>query len=65
MARAPPCWPTSAEGLGYLLRHRVLRTLAIMVAVSNLTTSAVFAVFVLFVVAPGPWASTPSATACS
>jgi MFS family permease len=36
------------EGLGYLLHHRVLRTLAVMVAVDNLITSAVFAVFVLF-----------------
>jgi MFS family permease len=42
------------EGMGYLLQHRVLRTLAIMVAVSNLTSAAVFAVFVIFVVAPGP-----------
>jgi MFS family permease len=42
------------EGLSYLLRHRVLRTLAIMVAISNLANSAVFAVLVLYVVAPGP-----------
>jgi MFS family permease len=44
------------EGLGYLLRHRVLRTLAIMVALFNLTSSAVFAVFVVYAVAPGPMA---------
>jgi MFS family permease len=42
------------EGMGYLLRHRVLRSLAIMVAVSNLTSAAVFAVFVVFAVEPGP-----------
>jgi MFS family permease len=36
------------EGLGYLLHHRVLRALAAMVAVDNLITSAVLAVFVLF-----------------
>jgi MFS family permease len=42
------------EGMSYLLRHRVLRSLAIMVAVSNLTSAAVFAVFVVFVVEPGP-----------
>lgn len=36
------------EGLGYLLHHRVLRALAVMVAVDNLITSAVLAVFVLF-----------------
>ena len=40
--------------MGYLLRHRVLRTLAIMVAVSNLASAAVFAVLVVFAVAPGP-----------
>jgi MFS family permease len=42
------------EGMGYLLRHQVLRSLAIMVAVSNLTSAAVFAVFVVFAVEPGP-----------
>ena len=42
------------EGMGYLLSNRVLRTLAVMVAVSNLTSSAVFAVFVVFAVTPGP-----------
>ena len=43
-----------AEGLRYLLRHRLLLTLAVMVGVSNLASSAVFAVFVLYAVAPGP-----------
>jgi predicted MFS family arabinose efflux permease len=42
------------EGMSYLLHHRVLRSLAIMVGVANLTSSAVFAVFVVFAVAPGP-----------
>ena len=42
------------EGMRYLLHHRVLRPLAIMVAVSNLTSAAVFAVFVVFAVEPGP-----------
>jgi MFS family permease len=42
------------EGLGYLLRNRILRTLAIMVGISNLASSAVFSVLVLYVVAPGP-----------
>jgi MFS family permease len=42
------------EGLRYLLRHRVLRTLAIMGAISNLASSAIFAVLVLYAVAPGP-----------
>ena len=42
------------EGMRYLLHNRVLRTMAIMVAVANLTSSAVFAVFVVFAVAPGP-----------
>jgi MFS family permease len=42
------------EGMRYLLHQRVLRTMAIMVAVANLTSTAVFAVFVVFAVAPGP-----------
>jgi MFS family permease len=42
------------EGMRYLLHNRVLRTMAIMVAVANLTSAAVFAVFVVFAVAPGP-----------
>jgi MFS family permease len=42
------------EGLSYLLGHRLLRTLAIMVGVSNLTSSATFAIFVLYAVSPGP-----------
>jgi hypothetical protein len=52
------------EGLGYLLHHRVLRALAAMVAVDNLITSAVLAVFVLFAL-DSTWISTNSATACS
>ena len=42
------------EGLRYLLGHRLLRVLALMVGVSNLISSAAFAVFVLYAVAPGP-----------
>lgn len=42
------------EGLGYLLGHRVLRTLAVMVGVMNLAGTAASAIFVLYVVAPGP-----------
>jgi len=42
------------EGLAYLLGHRLLRTLALMVGVMNLTSSATFAIFVLYAVAPGP-----------
>lgn len=42
------------EGLRYLARHRLLRTLAIMVGVMNLASAAVFAIFVLYAVAPGP-----------
>lgn len=41
-------------GLGYLLAHRLLRTLALMVGVMNLASSAVFAIFVLYAVDPGP-----------
>jgi MFS family permease len=42
------------EGLRYLLGHRLLRTLALMVGVMNLAGSAAFAIFVLFALAPGP-----------
>jgi MFS family permease len=41
-------------GLRYLLGHRLLRTLAIMVGVMNLASSAAFAIFVLYAVDPGP-----------
>lgn len=43
-----------AEGFRYLWNHRVLRTLAIMVGVMNLASTAVMAVFVIYAVAPGP-----------
>ena len=43
-----------AEGLRYLWHHRVLRTLAIMVGVLNLASTAAFAVVVLYAVSPGP-----------
>ena len=43
-----------AEGLRYLLRHEVLRTLAIMVGVMNLAATATQTMFVLYAVAPGP-----------
>jgi MFS family permease len=41
-----------AEGLRYLWRHRLLRTLAAMTGLFNLATNATFAVFVLFAVGP-------------
>lgn len=37
-----------AEGLRWLWQHRILRTLAVMTGVSNLTSSATYATFVLF-----------------
>jgi MFS family permease len=42
------------DGLEFLWRNPVLRPLAIMVAASNLAGSAVMAIFVLYVVTPGP-----------
>jgi MFS family permease len=42
------------DGLLYLFAHRLLRTLAFVVGPMNLASSAVFAVVVLWVVAPGP-----------
>jgi MFS family permease len=41
-----------AEGLRFLWRHRVLRTLAVMVGVSNLASNATFSILVLFAVGP-------------
>ncbi len=43
-----------AEGVRYLAHHPLLRALAICVGVSNLASTAMFAVFPLFAVAPGP-----------
>jgi MFS family permease len=43
-----------AEGLRYLFGHRLLRVLALMVGVGNLVSSAIFSVFVLYAVRPGP-----------
>ena len=41
------------EGLSFVLGRRTLRTMALMVGMSNLASSAVFAVMVLFAVGPG------------
>jgi MFS family permease len=41
-----------AEGLRFLWRHRLLRTFAVMVGVSNFATNAAFAVLVLYAVGP-------------
>jgi Major Facilitator Superfamily len=41
-----------AEGLRYLWRHQLLRTLAAMTGLFNLATNATFAVFVLYAVGP-------------
>jgi MFS family permease len=41
-----------AEGLRYLWRHRLLRSFAAMVGLSNFTSNAAFAVFVLYAVGP-------------
>ncbi len=43
-----------AEGLRYLLRHPLLRVLAVMVGIGNLASSAAFSVLVLYAVNPGP-----------
>lgn len=42
------------EGLRYLANHRLQRALTVMVAMGSFAGSAVFAVFVLYAVAPGP-----------
>jgi MFS family permease len=43
-----------AEGIGYLARHSLLRTMAVTIALLNLAQGAVWAVLVLYVVEPGP-----------
>lgn len=43
-----------AEGLRYLMRHRILRTFAMMTGLANLAFTAAFAVLPLLAVAPGP-----------
>jgi MFS family permease len=42
------------DGMTYLWRHRLLRTMAFVVGPMNLASTAVFAILVLYVVAPGP-----------
>jgi MFS family permease len=42
------------EGIGYLVRHRLLATLTGMVAMGRLGSTASFAIFALYAVAPGP-----------
>jgi MFS family permease len=41
-------------GLSYLAHHRLLRTMAFVVGPMNLGSTAIFGVFVLYAVAPGP-----------
>jgi MFS family permease len=43
-----------AEGLRFLIGNRVLRTFAVMTGLSNMASTAVFAVLPVYVVAPGP-----------
>lgn len=43
-----------AEGLRYLWHHRVLRTMAFMVGVMNLASTATLALFPIYAVKPGP-----------
>jgi predicted MFS family arabinose efflux permease len=43
-----------AEGLRYVWGNRVLRTFALLLGVMNLVSTAMFAVFPLFAVKPGP-----------
>jgi len=43
-----------SDGLRYLRRHRLLRTMALVVGPMNLASTAVYSIIVLYVVAPGP-----------
>jgi MFS family permease len=47
------------EGIAFLARHRLLRTLAVVLALLNLAQGAVWAILVLYVVAPGPMGLSP------
>lgn len=51
---APRLRTDIAEGVRYLARHRLLRTLAVCVGISNLASTATMSVFPLYAVAPGP-----------
>ena len=42
------------EGIGYLLRHRLLLTLSAMVALGRMGSAAFFALLALYAVSPGP-----------
>lgn len=42
------------EGLRFLMGHRLLRTLAVMVGIINFSMAAAWAIFVLYAVRPGP-----------
>ncbi len=55
-ARGPhqPMRQEIAEGVRWLWRHRLLRTCALLVGGMNLAEMAIFAVFPLFAVRPGP-----------
>jgi MFS family permease len=58
-AGAGPAGPTRlrddiAEGVRFVWRHPVLRPLAFMLGVQNMAFAAMYAVFVLYAVAPGP-----------
>ena len=56
LREGPPTSIRSEIGVGltYLRHHRLLRTMAFVVGPMNLASTAVFAVLVLYVVAPGP-----------
>nr|WP_221376938.1 MFS transporter [Actinoplanes polyasparticus] len=46
--RRPGLWSEIVEGMRWLLKHRLLRTLAVTMAVGNVVFCAAFAVFVLY-----------------
>lgn len=47
-ARSGRLWSEIGEGVRFLFTHRLLRTLAVTMAVANLAFSAAFAIFVLY-----------------
>ena len=54
-----------AEGIGYLARHPLLRTLSTMVALGRFGSAGFFALLALYAVAPGPMGLASRATGSS
>jgi MFS family permease len=54
-------WPALHEGAAYLMRHRELRTLALLTAAGNVSVNMAMATLVLYATDPGGLGITPAA----